>query len=320
MAVLNYSLKVNVAGHHELLKEIKIFAQAQGWTVVEFLEDVQWASVGGGNYNFIAGTEKYLELYSAGYGSQNLRYRFRSAGSSLGDANNRQILGHGHTVALTRPNTQSAHPQNQTSKWSIMFTYAGIRVQETTIPEVWLFGNSKFIFVVVRHDSQITSSLYFGSIELEDFDTSIVGGYAYFPIDTNTLWTSYSMTYNSCFDMFPGSISSYLYYAGDTKAFETDHYHSFRCAGSNIYLSKLGPALPQLVVKNAYSEIRPLTKQIEFVKDTDGFFIPIGTIPIYRINFNGFVIGQEITYDSDKYLVFPNGMYNNYFGLAVQIA
>ena len=66
----------SVNGAKDILLKIKNFAQAQGWTVVSYLTNVQWLSDGDGTYSWQSGTEDFLELLSNGYGSQALRYRF----------------------------------------------------------------------------------------------------------------------------------------------------------------------------------------------------------------------------------------------------
>src|SRR3990172_4813489 len=99
MSLLNYVLYNDVANHHDFMLKLKDFCLAQGWTIVRFYQTIQWASIGGGLFGFVAGTEDYLEVTSPGYGSQNLHFRFRmnNAGTPVNNEYLEQSAGLGNT-------------------------------------------------------------------------------------------------------------------------------------------------------------------------------------------------------------------------------
>ena len=107
MALLNFQFQDALTGIHDYLEKLKDFAQAQGWTVDNFIQNTQWAfdTV---DYQFISGTESFLQLSSNGYGSQNLVFRFRA--ENTGAVGDHEWLQMGAHKATTFDHSNSTHP------------------------------------------------------------------------------------------------------------------------------------------------------------------------------------------------------------------
>lgn len=312
MTVLNYRLVENVAGHHAFLSELKDFCEDYGWTVVRHLTNVQWKTTS--PQSFIAGTESFLEITSVGYGGQTLHFRFRMQNAGT-DAQAEWLEKRGH-LGNTTLQAVSTHPVDQTGAWDTSGNKY-LSIPTGTIPAVWFFGNSKFIFVVIKCDSTYCNFLSFGSLEL-----------IYGTGETEAQWSGYSNTtqtnrkwYDKNDECPLDKAGSNIYYNGTNKNSSDSGWDFMFTTGNGITNGKFG-TYANMVVKNEYSDVRPLWKQMMWMKDTvDGLWFPLGFSPVYRIWHEGLQIGEKVTYGEDEYLTFPMCRLNErQYGIAIQIA
>ena len=69
MTVLAYEIHENLLTHHDAMEKLKDFASAQGWTILDWRKNnSDWAWTGS-QYDWVAGSESFLMIQSAGYGS-----------------------------------------------------------------------------------------------------------------------------------------------------------------------------------------------------------------------------------------------------------
>ena len=291
MAVLNYDIQINVASHHAILTKIKDFALAQGWSILNYLENVQWAWTGT-QYDFVAGDEYFLEIQSSGFGNQILHYRFRSLiPSDPTDAKIEVSAQHGEAI----DHSSSLHPIYQ-NDWATVSSgaYRRFSFLGTTIPKVYLFGNVWFIAVAAQISNNYCNFMAVGSLELTD--TSLSEG-NYCCRGNGAKWDATL----SCFDYLNGSwIGVYLDAGG--RIADTN----IRFSTNNAWYGGAGMRYARALVKNSWSIVRPVAQPTVYVKNAAGLWQSIGYLPIYRMNTLNLQIGEELKYGNDRYICFPN--------------
>ena len=310
MSLLNWQLHHDVANHHDFILKLKDFCLAHGWTIVRFYQNIQWASIGGGQFGFVAGTEDYLEVTSPGYGSQNLHFRFRM-NNTLALPNN-EYLEQAALLGNTALNTASGtHPiTTGTGQWSNnTFRWTGIPTNP--LPQVWFFGNNKFILAVIKCDADYCQFVTFGSLELYDaaqtqgnFNGQTQGG--------QDPW------YNKG-SVLPWNVNGENVYYNGARQPSANSQWSFTITTGDTLATGAFASYGRAVIKNDYSEVRTPFKQISYLKDTDTLWFALGTCWVYRINHDGLAIGEKVLYGVDEYLTFPNGRLARKIGIAMRI-
>lgn len=310
MDVLNYTIKENLANHHAYLTELKNFALAQGWTVVRHLTNVQWA-FSGGIWQFIAGSESFLELQSSGYGAQTLHFRFRA--QNTGHATNEYIETMGHLGNTTLQNV-STHPVDQTGAW----TSSGLKfmgLPPTTITKVWFFGNIRFLYAVIQLDADYIEHHAFGSLKLHD--TSIAqGNFCGWIQSGATAWTAKTQ---AC----PFDTQGQNIYYNSALQTSAQNKQNFVCGTNNIVTASAFDNEYSLgLIPNAYAQLRPIVVQKNYQIDSgDSQWFNFAEYPVGRVWTENLAIGQELTYGTAKYLVFPNTKQaTGFLGTAVKVA
>lgn len=304
MTVLAETIKTNLATHHTFLLELKNFAQAQGWTVTDFRTNVQWA-LSGPTYDFLAGSESFLELDSTGHGSQALKFRFRTEAAGT-DANNEWLQMGAFKSGESGFDVNSAtHPvervSNGNSNWN-PHRYTGLK--PTSIPRVFYYGNNKFIFCAIELTSTFLEFLSFGSIELDDTadDEGNWAGY----INTSTSGREW---YNQVQSTPLDERGDNILYDGGAKGFNDSAFNvQFTQGQPHTTLTGDWFRYGTIIHQNGYSNVRALQKPGVFIKhNSDAKWRFLGNIPVYRINSSNIAIGEEITYGAQKFRVFPQG-------------
>lgn len=307
MTVLAYEVHANLADHHAFLEKLKDFCNSQGWTVDDFQSSVQWAW-DGAKYDWLAGSESFLEVTSTGYGAQVLNFRFRTEATGA-DADSEWLqmgaqLGEAINTAL------STHPVEQ-DDWNL---YRYTSFNPTTLPTVWFFGlDAKFVLAVVKFSADYCNFLTFGSPEL--FDTA----------DDEGNWAGYSFSglskwYNKN-DFIPFDVdSNNIWYDANRVVTARQAINTTFTTANNFggEFAKYG----RMITRNDYSEVRPVIKPLVYIKHVaDDLWRRLGTFPIFRIDHRGLKIGEKVTYGSEEYLTFPMNRGNDerYKGLAVRI-
>ena len=293
MSLLAMDLQVNVTDHHDFLDKLRAFCLAQGWTIVDFQQNIKWQTGG-----FVAGDETYLAVESSGYGSQTLHFRFRAEADG-GDPLHEWLQMGAIDPANTTVNTgTSTHPVQQNDWNSERFT----SFIPSQMPRVWFFGNDKFVLAVAQFSTEFVQMLSFGTLEL--YDTS----------ETEAIWAGYS---NSSGTASSGKWYNFnnlnpfdregdcIFYNGVKKS-SGDHKINIKFSNTNAGSGGFG-RYNKAVTKNSFTTLAPqLQPQIYIEDSTDGLWRRIGIFPIFRIDTTGMEIAKKIPLGVEEYLVFPN--------------
>jgi len=314
MTVLGFEIHENLVDHHDLIDKMRAFAVTKGWTVALYQTNSVWANQGGGVYAWDPGSEDFLILTSPGFGSQDLQFRFRVEDSGAVATHEWvQINGYTGSTALDPIFT---HPLIQTTigtPWTQANRHHSFPSQ--TIPKTWFFGNDKIIIVVVEVDSTFCVTMVFGSVNL--FDTTEIEGNLYMPRGSSSS-VNHWFNHNTLVS-FDFSVSDLVFYDAEGKVNSGTNF-SFNTSGlsTNTRFGSLGDC----VLRNAFSEIRPMFKQTIYTqRNSDSRYLPLGDPWVFRLDTEGLGIGEKICLGTKEFLAFPNGRVNERFkGFAVQIA
>lgn len=314
MAVLNYRIHNSVADHKDFFNKLKEWAVDQGWTLNVYQQNKSWASIGGGQYGWVAGSEDYMELRSSGYGSQAMQFRFRQL--NTGTSNNRFMEIGAFYGTLGYDTLSSVHPVNRASgaitNWNGTYRFVGLSSE--TMPTVWFFGNNKVIICVIKHNGTFIQTFVFGSIDVINSGET-QGFYCVANLNT-TEW--YDLISVCPFDQ---KLTSLIYYNSVAKVV-ADYGISFYALDGVTPASSAFISYAKGSMRNHnFTSNRPMFRQDIYIKDTvDSRWFHLGYYPIYRLHTTNLLIGQEITYGSEKYLVFPWNEYNvKTYGFAIRI-
>lgn len=305
MTVLNHAIEIGVSSPKDFLSKLRTFAIAQGWTVDTYETDKNWVNGTG----FVSGGgsgEDYLFISSSGFGSQSLFYRLATRNIN---ANNNFIECGAFLDNVFETNT-STKPHLQTDKWNTNTLSLGM--PDGAILKTWFFGNDKCLHAVNLIESDYLEHMFFGSVEL--FDTTEAEGYFSGYSRTTTLQEWFDKNADNPYDRLDRS----LYYNGSAKS-AADAKTNFTCNKTSV----TGTAFfsyGQVLTSNNFSPIRPLEKQIYFVEDLDGQWLPLGNTWAFRLDFTGLNIGQSYFFGAEEYLVFPYGKQGENNGVAFRIA
>lgn len=319
MGLLNYEIHSNPAGHKDILSKFKTFAQAQGWTIDQYLTSQEW-KYNAGTYEWMAGNEDFLQIRSAGYGNQNMVYRFRAFGEGS-DPQAEKLYVKGIDPNHTAIESISTHPVDQNAYNTAVYV-SYLSLSPGTTPTLWLFGNDKILIMINKTTTEFIQGFVVGSPELFDpaedegfFVATSTNGNNY-----NYKWYDYasqSSYYNSPFYGYPNQTLAWYDGAGRSSTdwkYNAEFYYNDNPGGS---FNKLTRA----VGANNFTGKRTLIKPTVFVKrQSDGVWFPLGTLPVYLIEFAGLTIGETLTYGTEQYLAFPNSITTRKYGFAVRIA
>lgn len=325
MSLLNYQVHYNPTSHKDVLSKIRTFAVAQGWTSDKYETSKDWLH-DGGKYDWLTGNSDFLQLYSNGYGTHELTFRFHWNGDGI-DAQSEWCYLTGIDVGSRTPNDQSG------SKPYLQDTYCGSYGYYDSFPSgahvaLWLFGNDKFIIVVDQITSDTLLQFYFGTIELFNTTMSTLG------FTRMTQWLG--GTHQKWYDMKTQESYWISPWDGGWGTTAGGGYRQFwwegaECSGDRVrhnckFTSASGlshfafNSLSRVVRANTFTGKRVLIKQTVFGKRrSDDVWMPIGTLPFYRIECSGLQIGEKVTYGSEEYLVFPNSFAGKKYGTAYRI-
>ena len=316
MTILPYEIHNDLADFKAVALKLKNFAVAQGWTLISYQTSVQWASIGGGLFGFIAGTEDFLHITSPGFGSQSLQYRLRIQ-NNVSDSLDGIIYVYGHKGSTSYNTSSSTHPAAQTSPsqlWTIRPEHSFPR---STIPTTWLFGNEKILMVVCKVDSLFSTSMIFGSVDLVD-SAETEGDF--YPWKSGAYGTAQAWYNHNVIFSLDNATADVIYYDGVRKSSTAGA--NFILTTGNGFTNSIFDGYGRCIQRNIYSDIRPIFKQKFYVQKTsDSRYRLLGTGWVYRLWTEGIEIGQKIKYGSNEYLCFPQGRVLEWFmGFAVRIS
>ena len=325
MSLLNYQVHYNPTSHKDVLSKIRSFAIAQGWTSDKYVTSKDWLH-DGSKYDWLTGTTDFLQLYSNGYGSHELVFRFHWQGDGL-DAQAEFCYLTGIKPGNRTPNDQlSTKPYGQ-DPFCGSYGYHDSFPSGTHVA-LWIFGNSKFIIVVDQVSSDTLLQFYFGTIELFDEAMSTFG------FTRMTQWTGgthrpwYEMKLQEGYFVSPwdggwstNSTTGYWQFWWDGDVASGDRVrHNCRFGSDGSLIHFAFNSLSKAVRANTFTGKRVLIKPTIFGKRrSDDIWTPIGTFPFYRIECSGLQIGEKVTYGSEEYLVFPNSFAGKKYGTAYRI-
>ena len=320
MSLLNYTKHVAPTSHKDILSKIRTFAVAQGWASDDYQTSVQWGW-DGAKYDWITGTEDFLQLSSNGYGSQDMIVRFRWLATGVDPQAEVCYLGGIDPGAGTPDDTESQHPVDQ-DKWNSNRFY-DMSLSPGAITALWLFGNDKFIIAIMQMTETLVMMLYFGTVELFDSseDEAYMVAMSHFSNPTFYDWheaEDYDVYFQPPWWQQRHSTYYIWYYdgggSGDFRY--SAHFHSQSGEEKTGRFNRLDYA----VAANNFTGKRTLIKPTVFLKrDSDGLWFPVGTFPFYAIEYAGLTIGQQLDYGSEEYLCFPNIFHSRKYGTAFRI-
>jgi hypothetical protein len=328
MSLLNYQVHYNPTSHKDVLSKIRTFALARGWTSDKYVTSKDWLwDSGNSKYDWLAGTTDFLQLYSNGYGTHELTFRFHWQGDGS-DAQAEWGYLTGIKVGSRTPNDQSS------IKPYIQDTYCGAYGYSDSFPSgahvaLWLFGNSKFIMVVDQVSSDTVLQFYFGTAELFQQAMSTFGftRMAQWVVTPHHHWytmkdyqTNFISPWDGGWNINPGGGYRQFWWDGDECSADRVRMN-FKFTSADGLTAQAFNSLGRAVRANTFTGKRVLIKPTIFGKRrSDDVWMPIGTFPFYRIECSGLQIGEKVTYGTEEYLVFPNTFAGKKYGTAYRIA
>ena len=327
MSLLSYAVYYNPTSHKDVLSKFRAFALARGWTIDKYETSKDWLwDSGNSKYDWLAGTSDFLQIYSNGYGSQTLVFRFHFEGTGAD--------GQSEWCYVTGINPSNRTPDDQSSVVPrIQNTYNGTRMRYHSLPSgtdvaLWLFGNDKFLIAVDQVASNVVLIWYVGTFELFQSTMATVAmaraTYANTGASGISKWyeaETYPSFFVSPWDNWGVNLSYYSHGWWDGLVVNGDSLRpNIAFAGDGVKTWLAFNEVAHAVRANNFTGKRTLIKQVYFgQRQSDGLWMPIGTAPFYRIEFAGLQIGENIKYGSEEYLVFPNTFSNSKYGNAFRI-
>jgi hypothetical protein len=314
--IVNYQKIVNVNGAQGLLAGLRAFAIAQGWTSESYLTNVKWLT--GSGYVASGGYLDFLQLFSNGYGNQQLRYRFEAYPDQGSYPQVSWFFNcptiPGNPTYNTASSTRGCYQdQWQASRWYDW------NMPNSTFPAAWFFGHGKtWLFWVAQITSEWAIGGGIGTVLLlpefqsrvDDWQMYFAGCYSYsFPqshwYNINSYRTRWGMqlqpaTNAADWRMMYSPASQY------NRSVWTDTVRSncYTDASSNVG-GHFG-RLHEVVQFNAFTNKHVAVLPSWFYRDfASGQWHVIGTLPISMIKNNGFNFGDSLFFGSDEYLAFP---------------
>lgn len=323
MSLLNYQVHYNPTSHKDVLSKFRAFALARGWTIDKYETSKDWLW-DGGKYDWLAGTSDFLQIYSNGYGSQDLIFRFHFEGTGVDGQSEWCYLG-GIDPSNRTPNDQSSQ------KPYLQDTFIGTYGYCEGLPSgshvaLWLFGNDKHLIMVDQVSADIVLMFFVGTFELfqESMSTVAMARFTQWSISKAkwyeakvndnyfvSPWDKYHTTEASSYRIFWWDGNK----TGGARVRPNVHFTNSDGFGTNVFNS-----LSRGVRSNSFTGKRVLFKPTYFgQRYADDVWMPIGTLPFYRIESAGLQIGENVKYGSEEYLVFPNTFPSRKYGTAFRI-
>lgn len=323
MTLLNYVTYEGVTAK-QILDYLRQFLNAQGWTQKEYFTDRGWDASG-----WIAGTRDFLDMYSKGFGSFNIRARF-AAGPDVSGGDD------AFWFKIINPNNQeysigtSTHPVWQNSKLPDALeglnsmgrsnytatNTAGLISLPISLEKVWIVGDYRFLAMHFKISDDLVFSFAMGLPDLY--------------VDFRSVWTKCHdfvccwhgqkfNGYNSpeIWSTDPADLegTGYLFERGGTYQYTgfydnaQRNYGTFKCGtyrydwDGTVNNDLIGHA--SMVHRLNYADNdRILLKQYYFYNNGGVYYI-LGESPGYIVNSAGLEIGSIITKGSKEYLIFP---------------
>lgn len=323
MALLNYATHTSVAGAKDLLSKLKDFATAYGWVAENYQTSKVWGLVSGVTYGWIAGDQDFLDLSSTGYGSQVLRFRLLVDPYDASDDTLYTCPIDPANPSVSTASATSAHLQNS---WQTTY-YDKMSLPRGTIPQVWFFGDAKFILVVVQVSATEVATFAWGLPELDSGlqnDALIWHWPGHYMGNESSTFSWQTLTTNltywwNCFGVtFPYQTGYLAHWTAAARA--TDYVKSNMGIATTAVAGNF-TKLDDVLAVNGFTNKRTLVRPTSFLKNVStGVWYPAGVLPVAYCKFTGLSIGSTITYGAESYLAFPVVLSTHDYGIAVRIA
>lgn len=279
-----------------------------------------------------AGSNSWLDITSAGHGSQQLRFGMYLFPDPLDSViTSSLVVGGSRNASTYATNT----PQTPLSQSAFCWSSAGtinntISLPRGTIYAAHFFGNAYCFYSVIQTSSGSNIIWGFGSPTLlPSYASRVDAQHLYLPhasanTDANHRWNSTNQAalyYSWCGLDFPNYVNvgqpsgcyyAYIEAAGRIQTTAPDYYLLNTCipAIGGIQASFPGPyfdVMNNAVQLNTYNSIRPIIQPKVYYKDgATSKWENIGTQPWGNIWFAGLNIGEVLVYGAEQYVAFPN--------------
>ena len=355
MTVLAYEHHTNVTNIHQMLNRFGTFAAAQGWTIEYNLTNVGTWNTGTGTFG--AGLQTFLMISQTGAGNgnhaaQNNCYQLFTnpiaTGGVSGDQGSMkmQIRINSNIRVIGDASCRATHPVDQFPQLTDTQYYRRFNCKGTTPPNVWFFGNARFLAVHYDNDGISNSSFHLGTWNMFDKSASLTdtslnylfnfhvdnathewdatiaayAGHAYYTLPRIYIGSQQMVlgnigvantTIREDHDIVPASAIDFFAISpgaaiGNGRSYLLNDDVSYMASGSGYKMS--------------YGTHRILVKPISFWKDVPGGNVwrPLGECDHYYCDVQGLATGATITNGSKQFLVFP-GFYRKKRGMAYRI-
>lgn len=295
--LLEYEINYGLEGATDFLIKWSEFAASCGWEVDHL-------------------TDNQLQLYSEGWGSQSIIYRFETAPYDV-DAYSFRMRG----VAPT--GRETAFSLSGAETFAIDTTVFE-RYEKLGLPEapttVYFFGSKQFLAVVFHITPSAVLTICCGTINLFEGWRSYENGLYFFwalsRLATASSSLSYLCWYNvesdpSTFNHPMGEMNRTFWFEEEARTSgSTSNYQMRYDSGTNNTLVGNYNAMFRFLTLNNFSGMRTAFYPTWFVRDvSNAYWYPLGLSPVAFIYGEGLRIGGEVVYGNEKYIVFPILLY-----------
>ena len=317
----------------DLIEHIKNELLARGWTIPIFVKRTSgWVDQGGGYYDYVPSStpsdDGQMAVESIGYGNQLLHFRIGATQDNEhtgGSYDRIWLRGYAGSAAAIN-HYSSIHPVGQMNWWNwtvSSYWKAHVHSVARTLLRAWIFTTAQCCIVVMQNSSSHVTIMHFGTIEVAETEQAELAWASftdYYGLGYDHTWDQASPTR---YHLPPFCYNVHTFYWDGREApssnllpnmgMNTNLSEWMNWAGINVYNF--------ISHKNAYSDLRPLFRQVVYGKlQSDGKWRVLGFMPYYMINVQDLALGQMLIYGSKVYYVFPPHWYGFAPGIAIRVA
>ena len=316
MTIVNKVSFTNVSGGVDILDKIRTTAVSWGWTQAEWLDGVVFSAASNAWVADVNGG--YLALTSPGQGgSQDLIAKLQFDKWSKDQNQYMMMVSMCNSTAYSLSSADFPAAQNMVTTTTPVLrrNLYGWSLPTTNIPEIWIIGNSQYIWVCANIDGVYHPMMEFGSYEMREaaplaqsgsiVSTTRVGGSSWYA------YKGYSPQGVAEIQDVPSvskatySDPSYPYWEGQTISAFYRSVNHIAGLGSSNYLCFTDNYSKLLTTGDNSGRRLMMRSTILYTRPSDGLVVPVSET--YASIFNGLGLqpGQSLFYGTDEYIVFP---------------
>lgn len=323
MDVLNYQIYDAPATARACLDNLRTFAVANGWTQEHWEVDVKWKT-SPAPYEWVAGNGTFLQLKTTGYSNnQVLHWRMMAEARSatkpdFWDLWNCVVLPADAAIpAVTRspvaPWTNLLQPH--TNSTSVMESRSTV-LSHTAAIRQWIFGNSRWLHMVVQLDNTVFVHMGIGVPEL--LDQADPNGYLALLSPSNSFAAANTWWPNVSYDNYLAhlavtsnrdiSIGSRTLDGATVRCFVKSHFTYLTHQYTSTAEADLIPPwdMSPLLGVQSWSGKRVLMPMLIYKSTSNNAAMkPFAYLPAAILRWDGLVGGTQLEYGDEKYLCFP---------------